>query len=65
MTTKFRVLRQHLGDRMYMPGDTREAVASEVAHLVEKGVLEPDRAKTDPKPANKAEKPAMNKAAPV
>jgi len=35
----YRVLRQHLGDRMYMPGDEREADGAEVTHLVRNGVL--------------------------
>lgn len=38
---KFRTMRQHLGDRMYMPGDTREAAAADVAVLVKSGVLLP------------------------
>ncbi|MBL3594807.1 hypothetical protein JMM63_04355 [Rhodovulum sulfidophilum] len=38
---KFRVLRQHLGERMYREGEMRDAAASEVAHLVAAGVLEP------------------------
>jgi len=40
MTVRFNVLRQHYGDREYLPGDTREAEASQVAHLVAAGVLE-------------------------
>jgi hypothetical protein len=40
MTVRFRVLRQHLGDRDYAPGDTREADPAVVAHLVAAGVLE-------------------------
>lgn len=35
----FNVLRRHEGDRLYEEGDTREAVAAEVAHLVGAGVL--------------------------
>lgn len=31
---KFHVIRQHLGDKMYMPGDTREANESDVKHLI-------------------------------
>jgi hypothetical protein len=38
--TRFKVLRQHLGDREYLPGDTREADPLVVAHLVAAGVLE-------------------------
>ncbi len=37
--TTYRVLRQHLGDRMYQPGEEREAEAADVAHLVASGVL--------------------------
>lgn len=36
---KFTVLREHLGDREYRPGDEREADPSSVAHLVALGVL--------------------------
>ena len=35
----FNVLRRHEGDRLYEEGNTREAVAAEVAHLVAAGVL--------------------------
>lgn len=52
---KFTVIRQHLGDKMYMPGDEREAAESDVAHLVRNGVL---KAKSEPAPKNKAEKSA-------
>ncbi|RBO54060.1 hypothetical protein DSD19_06260 [Rhodovulum sp. BSW8] len=38
---KYTVLRQHLGERMYLEGDMREAVEAEVAHLIAAGVLEP------------------------
>lgn len=38
---KFLTTRQHLGDRMYFPGDTREAAAADVADLVKRGVLLP------------------------
>lgn len=63
MSETFKVQRQHLGDKMYLPGDERTADRKEVAHLVAKGVLEPGKAKADapaknkaaPKPANKAD----------
>ena len=58
----FKVLRQHQGDKPYLPGETREAAASEVAHLVAKGVLDPIQTKAEPAVTNKAEKPARNKA---
>ena len=38
---KYTVLREHLGDRDYQPGDEREADPSSVAHLVALGVLVP------------------------
>lgn len=56
---KYNVIRQHLGDKMYMPGDSREASPGEVKHLLANGVIE--EAKADPKPANKAEPKLQNK----
>lgn len=38
---KYTVLREHLGDRDYQPGDEREADPSSIAHLVALGVLAP------------------------
>ena len=58
----FNVLRRHEGDRLYEEGDTREASASEVAHLVASGVLEQAKAKGESKPRNKAEPAPANKA---
>ncbi|MDW9368834.1 hypothetical protein GOB34_14280 [Sinorhizobium meliloti] len=59
---EFTVKRQHLGDRMYLPGDTRQAAESEVAHLIRNGVLQKEKAPKPEKgkaetgaPANKAE----------
>ena len=60
---KYDVLRQHLGDKMYMPGDTREAAQGDVQHLINNGVLA--EAKADRKPANKAEPAVANKADPL
>lgn len=37
----FKVLRPHLGDKPYLPGDVRSAKAATVSHLVAKGVLAP------------------------
>lgn len=37
----FKVLRPHLGDKPYRPGDVRSAKAATVSHLVNKGVLAP------------------------
>jgi hypothetical protein len=48
---------------MYMPGDTREAIAGDVQHLVQNGVLR--EAKAERKPANKAEPAVQNKADPL
>lgn len=53
---KYNVLRQHLGDKMYVPGDTRDANEAEVKHLVEKGVLAPFEKKAEQPPKNKAER---------
>jgi len=58
----FEVMRQHQGDKMYMPGDRREAIAGDVHHLVKSGVLRDVGAKSEPPIANKAEKPVKNKA---
>lgn len=35
----YKVLRQHIGDREYLPGDMRTAKPTDVAHLVKAGVL--------------------------
>ncbi|AKG94518.1 hypothetical protein Shpa_7 [Paracoccus phage Shpa] len=51
--TRYKVTRQHTGDREYLPGDEREANPQVVAHLVAAGVLE----------EIKAEKPVEKKAA--
>lgn len=56
---EFKVARQHLGDRLYLPGDTREANAGDVEHLLRNGVLV--RQKAEPAPKNKAEKVPPNK----
>lgn len=65
MTMKrYRVVRQHEGDRFYQEGDVREATPADVKHLVPH-VLQPieDEAKAEPAPANKAEPAApANKA---
>lgn len=60
MTEKYKVTRQVLFDRLYQAGETYEGNASEVAHLVENGVLL--KAKAEPAPKNKAEPKAENKA---
>ncbi|NSL20561.1 hypothetical protein [Agrobacterium tumefaciens] len=58
------VLRQHLGDKMYMPGDIREVAPGDVQHLIDNGVLREAKAKSEPTPSNKAEKAApKNKSA--
>lgn len=61
---KYKVIRQHYGDKQYMPNDTREANPSEVKHLVDAGVLEEAKAKAETPASNKAEKAApKNKSA--
>ena len=52
---KFKVIRQHLGDKMYMPGDLREAKEGDVKHLIAAGVLAAPESKAEKAPANKAE----------
>lgn len=60
----YEVLRQHFGDKMYMPGDNREAAQGEVQHLINNGVLRETKAKAESAPSNKAEKAApKNKSA--
>lgn len=62
MTTKFTVLRQHFGDKLYNEGDERDARESDVAHLVKSGVLQSADKKSEPAPKNKAERGApLNK----
>jgi hypothetical protein len=51
---KFYVTRPHLGDKMYLPGDTREANEGDVKHLIANGVLSP-KTEAEGKPTNKAE----------
>jgi len=63
MSEKFRVIRQHLGDKFYQPGDERTADPAAVKHLVAQGVLAPIKAKAEPAPANKAERAPKNKRA--
>lgn len=61
---KFKVLREHIGDKFYRKGDLREANASDVKHLVTKGILAAaDEEKSEPPVKNKAEPPVANKAA--
>ena len=65
---KFIVKREHYGDRMYVAGETREAVKADVQHLIEKGILveagsDDVSVKKEPEPKNKAVKRApKNKA---
>lgn len=63
MTQAFKVTRQVLFDRLYQAGETYEGNASEVAHLVDKGVLIPIKGKAAPAAQNKAEPNLENKAA--
>lgn len=60
----YEVVRQHLGDKMYMPGDKREASPPDVQHLVKNGVLTEAKSKAEPKLPNKAEPASLkNKSA--
>lgn len=63
MSETFKVQRQHLGDKMYLPVDERTADRKEVAHLIDKGVLAPIKEKAAPQVKNKAEPKVQNKAA--
>ena len=59
---KFKVLRHHIGDKEYFPGDTRDATENDVKHLIGKTLVRADQ-KDEPKPQNKAEgAAAKNKA---
>lgn len=56
----FLVVRKHIGDRLYMPGDIREGDGLD--HLVP-NCLQPTAAKAEGSPLNKAERAApANKA---
>jgi hypothetical protein len=56
---KWKVLRQHEGDRMYQEGETRLGTKAELGHLSPKTLelIGPsiDSAKSEPAPLNKAE----------
>lgn len=64
----YRVERHMLGDRPFAPGDKRELLPGDAAHLVKSGVLTdlgPVKNKKAPaKPSGKASKPHSNKAEP-
>jgi hypothetical protein len=63
----FDVMREHLGDREYKRGETREARAEEVKHLVDGGVLrrrdeaEAGGGRTDPAVADENVRGAFEK----
>lgn len=62
---KYRVVREHIGDKPYAPGDERIAAPADVAHLVpnvleDRGPVKAEKAEAPAK--NKAEAPAANKA---
>jgi hypothetical protein len=59
--SNYRVLRDHDGDRFYREGDTRTAVAGEVAHLLP-NTLELIGPAADEEPEVKAEPEPDNKA---
>ncbi|RAP40640.1 hypothetical protein BYZ73_13705 [Rhodovulum viride] len=46
----YTVLRQHLGERMYLEGEMREAAEAEVAHLIAAGVLGASDPEPEPAP---------------
>ncbi|QDP57381.1 MAG: hypothetical protein Unbinned3696contig1008_59 [Prokaryotic dsDNA virus sp.] len=61
----FKVIRYHIGDKPYEPGDDREADETEVSHLIGT-VLErakPEAKKAEPALKNKMEAAPANKAA--
>ena len=63
--TDYAVLREHEGDRLYMPGETRQLTEVDARHLVKLGVLaaageKPEKA--EPNVSNKAAKQSPNKA---
>lgn len=62
MKQTYDVTRQHLGDRMYLPGDEREADPTAVKHLVDAGVLTLRAEKAEAPVDNKAIKAPRNKA---
>lgn len=45
---KYKVKREHFGDKFYKSGDTREADPVSVKHLVDKGVLVEFQEETKP-----------------
>lgn len=61
---RYRVVREHYGDKSYAEGDIRDAAASDVAHLVPH-VLELVGPAPDSEPAEKAEADHQNKAEPA
>lgn len=56
----FRVLREHLGDRMYKTGEDRVADGAEVEHLVKAGILLrlPEKSGQKSSPENKSRRAA-------
>jgi len=59
---KYRVLRQHQGDRPYRIGDERTMREEDARSLVKFGVLEPIREKKAPESDNKMQDEPSNKA---
>lgn len=64
---KYRVVREHIGDKPYAVGDERTASPGDVAHLVpnvlkDLGPVKAEAEKAEAKPKNKAEAKPANKA---
>lgn len=55
---KYKVIREHVGDRHYNVGDEREANENDVAHLIGRCLV-----KAEKPVENKAAKPLKNKSA--
>lgn len=56
---QFKVKRRHLGDRIYAPGDIREASKGDVQHLIDAGVLAQLKEARNLPPAEGGDEPTM------
>jgi hypothetical protein len=57
---KYKVMREHLGDKFYLTGEQREANPVDVKHLVAKGILVELGEGDKPKPAPKTPTKKVN-----